>query len=201
MRFCPCRDTGIGMTQEIRERIFEPFFTTKEKGTGSGMGLATAYGIVKQHGGFIHVYSEPWQGSSFPGVSSGDRRNQCRRPRKDARSAEFSQSARTWTAQRQFCWRKITTRSAKWPGSGWSTWDTRCCPRRTEKKRPDYANTKAPALAILDVVMPRMGGTATATHLRKCFLDLAVLFTSGYSESTGGAASLLVQLVLSAKAV
>jgi PAS domain S-box-containing protein len=176
-------DTGAGMSAEVREHIFEPFFTTKERGKGSGMGLATVYGIVRQHGGFIHVYSEPGQGTLFhvylpvmdnlgaESAQGGALENKAR----DLHGTETILLAEDHDSIRELTRQALTRLGYKVLAAA----DGRQALRLAELERPD--------LAVLDVVMPQMGGAATATQLLQQMPGLPILFTSGFSENANSA--------------
>ena len=171
-------DTGVGMDAETKERIFEPFFTTKEPGKGTGMGLATVYGIVKQHGGFTHVYSEPGQGTLFriylPATTQGEA-SPTPAPTQggtvqDLRGTEVILIAEDHESIREMARQSLLQLGYKVLSAG----DGEEAMRLVEQERP--------ALAVLDVIMPKLGGTAVATQLKERFPDLPVIFTSGYSQ-------------------
>jgi CheY-like chemotaxis protein len=180
-------DTGVGMSPEVRDHIFEPFFTTKERGKGSGMGLATVYGIVRQHGGLIHVYSEPGQGTLFhiylPVMESAA--NDPAREIAKVSTPKNLQGAETiLLAEDHDSIRELTRQSLTRLGyQVLAAADGRQALRLAELERPD--------LAVLDVVMPHMGGAATAVQLLQSMPGLPILFTSGFSENANNAVALV----------
>lgn len=179
-------DTGIGMSPEIRDRIFEPFFSTKELRKGTGMGLATAYGIIKQHGGFIHVYSEPGQGSLFrvhlPIITEVVQRSFILEQPPVAARPEGTETL--LLAEDHDSIREMVRQALV--GLGY-----RVLSAANGEEALRLCNQETPALAILDMIMPRMGGPATAARLRQRFPGLPILLTSGYSENRDSAASQL----------
>ncbi len=171
-------DTGVGMSQEIKDKVFDPFFTTKESGKGTGLGLSTVYGIVQQSGGTIWVYSEPGHGTTFkiyfPRVE-GDDDAIHRTEAKEAASgtetvliAEDAEQVRTLTARvlQQYGYNVIESR------------DGHDALQQCREHRGSID------LLVTDVVMPGMNGTELASRITESCPKLKVLYISGYTDDT-----------------
>lgn len=167
-------DTGCGIDTENQAKIFEPFFTTKDPGRGTGLGLATVYGIVKQHGGNIWLYSEPGKGTTFhiyfPRSSEF--------PEKDSSDKRFVQDKGVETIlvvedQKQV--REMTTLMLQ--GKGYNV-----IVAENGRKALNLASsfTGDIDLLISDVIMPGLNGKELYTELLKFRPGLKVLFISGY---------------------
>ena len=171
-------DTGVGMTQEIQQHIFEPFFTTKTDGRGTGLGLATTHGIVRQSGGHIWVYSEPGRGTTFkiylPRATDGV----APLPRVESPPAEAGWET-VLVVEDEPMVRRLAVIALERLGY-----------RALEAPDGDTALETASAfggpihLLFTDVVMPHMNGHVLATRIRERRRDLRVLYTSGYTDNT-----------------
>ena len=172
-------DTGHGMDAETRRRIFEPFFTTKDSGKGTGLGLATVYGMIKQTGGDIWVYSEPGQGTTFKlyfprvaeAVPEQDSAGQSHPKRSGGETilvVEDEQSVRDLTVRilQQLGYTLLTA------GTG------------VEALEISESHTGPIDLLLTDVVMPNMSGRQLADRLKLTRPQTKVLFLSGYTENT-----------------
>jgi PAS domain S-box-containing protein len=169
-------DTGVGMTRETMARIFEPFFTTKEIGKGTGLGLATVYGIVKQSGGSIWVYSEPDQGTVFkvyfPVISESPAAEQA-----EAGTDSSSGSETILVVEDEEAVRSLV-RIALVSG-GYQVLET----PDAEGALVTCAHHAGPIhLLLTDVVMPQMSGPVVASKVAALRPGIRVLYMSGYTD-------------------
>jgi len=172
-------DSGQGIAAEDMAHIFEPFYTTKEAGKGTGLGLATVYGIVKQNGGFVWVYSEPGLGTTFkvylPQVQSLSSEIVITKPAESSpRGCETLLLVEDEASVRQAA-RQFLTRS------GYTVLEATDGEDAIRAAR-EYRGLIH--LLVTDVVMPRMGGPTLAERLTDERPDMKVLFVSGYAENT-----------------
>jgi len=168
-------DTGIGMTQEVKSRLFEPFFTTKQPGEGTGLGLATVYGIVKQSGGAISVYSEPGQGTTF--TIYLPRLEQWTAPLPEAANPPMLRGTETiLIAEDNEQLRKMAALVLR--ECGYTVLEA-ADPQEALLLSERHADTIH--LLLTDVVMPGSTGRELAKGIKAARPSIEVIFMSGYS--------------------
>jgi CheY-like chemotaxis protein len=169
-------DSGIGMDQQTRAHLFEPFFTTKRRGEGTGLGLSTVYGIVKQSGGMISVYSEPGHGASFkillPTAAPSAERD-VERPA----AASLSGSETILVAEDQPEVRSIMRAILSRHG-----YKVLIVPDGETALQALGDQGDAIDLLLTDVVMPTMGGAELVRRIAGIAPRVKVLYASGYTE-------------------
>src|SRR5208282_5379865 len=165
-----------GMDLRTREHIFEPFFTTKEVGKGTGLGLAMVYGIVKQHGGNINVYSEPGEGTTFkiylPLLQAENEEAEEREPSAPQGKGETILIAEDDAAVRRML--RITLEEY-----GYEVVEA---VNGEEAVRNFEANIDKVSLIILDVIMPLKNGRDAYDNIKKLNPDIKAIFMSGYTD-------------------
>jgi two-component system cell cycle sensor histidine kinase/response regulator CckA len=171
-------DTGAGMTAEVLERVFDPFFTTKGNLRGTGLGLATVYGIVQQHGGLVHVDSEVGQGSTFEVyLPTGGRTAVTADKGAPSDPMDLHGTETILIAEDEELVRGPVVRVLE--AAGYRTLAA-CSGLDAIRILGEHLN--AVSLVILDVVMPEMGGPDAWERIRAIRPDLRVLFVSGYAD-------------------
>ena len=178
-------DTGVGMSAETRDRIFEPFFTTKEAGRGTGLGLATVFGIVRQSGGSIWVYSEPGHGTTFKiYLPRFDGQPEVRRPTTPA--SVPSVAGRVLLVEDDAAVRTIAARVLR--GDGYDVVEA-------ATGREGLATFRslggAVDLIVTDLVLPEMGGRAMIQALAAEGTVPPTVYMSGYTAEAMSAQSVL----------
>jgi two-component system, cell cycle sensor histidine kinase and response regulator CckA len=167
-------DSGVGMDQETIEHIFEPFFTTKEMGRGTGLGLASAYGIIKGHGGYINVTSEPGTGSSFKIYFPSSAKKLSQDNAKSDKPVKGNETILLVDDEEMVLSVGVKTLEKL----GYAVLAAQNGQEAVDVYR---ANKDKIDLVILDIVMPIMGGGQAFDLMREINPKVKVLLSSGYS--------------------
>jgi two-component system cell cycle sensor histidine kinase/response regulator CckA len=170
-------DDGCGMDESVTQRIFEPFYTTKEKGRGTGLGLSTVYGIVKQSGGYIFVHSEPGHGTTFRAYLPRTEEQASPRTGRPAQGPLRGKGEIILVVEDESALRDIVREVLQDLGY-------RATVAANEALLAVEEHQLKPDLLVTDVVMPGMSGLVLAQRLRKTLPDLKVLFMSGYTDDS-----------------
>ena len=171
-------DTGKGMDKETQSHIFEPFFTTKGKGKGTGLGLSTVYGIVKQHGGFIWVYSEPGQGTAFKIYLPKAEVEEAFVEEKQIQPQNLEGSETILLAEDDDSARKLVRTILR--EYGYRILEA----QDGEEALKLFEQHEGPIhLLLTDVVMPGMNGRQLAGRLHPLQSKMKILFMSGYTDN------------------
>jgi PAS domain S-box-containing protein len=173
------RDSGTGMTPEVKAHLFEPFFTTKPPGEGTGLGLAMVYGIVRQSEGQIHVDSDPGRGTTFElrFPRAADLPAPAPAPAPPSAPAPGRGTERILVVEDDALVREVTVRALRAAGH-----PVLVAASAAEALALGAAELAAIDLVVTDVVMPRHDGRAVSDELRRRRPDLRVLYVSGYTE-------------------
>lgn len=171
-------DTGCGMDEAIQQRLFEPFFTTKEKGKGSGLGLATAYGIIKQHGGHVSAYSEPGHGTTIRIYLPHAGEQPVSVASSEAAPAPVSGSGVVLVVEDDEAMRSLACSILN--TYGYTVIDTGS-PRQALELVAEKSNEIH--LLLSDVVMPEMNGRQLYEKAAAISPALRVLYMSGHTET------------------
>jgi len=167
-------DTGVGMDSNTQKRVFEPFFTTKEKGRGTGLGLASAYGIIKHHGGFINVCSEKGRGTSFTVFLPASTNTAC--IEKNVPEPVVKGSGTVLLVDDEQMILDVGGQMLEKLG-----YQVLTAPNGKEAIKLFERHQDHIVLVILDMIMPVMGGSETFDKLKSMQPTLKVLLSSGYA--------------------